>query len=674
MNTQISLFRSKVAGRLLLNGAVLCAFWHGGVQAQIDSTGFQSPQDTLQTASLARHPVVFADDTVFFVYSPLGEFDATERSNQITQRLRALARNQASLQSLRIVENEGVTDVLLDTLRVFSVTGADARMEGKEREILAEEYRSKIQSAIAERRDQLSLRGILTDIGLILISLVALLLLFWIMRSLFPNVYPLVESWENRFIPTIRFRSQEILKAETIASVIIIILKGIRLAISLGALYIFLIYVFSIIPWTQSWDPAPLLKGILFSILITAAAIALMRGSTTFYRRISGRIEGWKGTLINPVRVKTIEVLSEDRIADLLRATINVLQFATILFVAYFYVTLIFSFFEFSATWAATLFGYILDPVRSVVLSFIQYLPNVFFIAVIVFVTRYLLKFIHLFFTELQRGTISIPGFYSEWAEPTYKIARFLVIAFAAIVIFPYLPGSESPAFQGVSVFLGILFSLGSTSAIANVVAGIVLTYMRPFKIGDRVKIAETIGDVVEKTLLVTRLRTVKNVDVTIPNAMVLGSHIINFSSSAVNRGLVLHTTVTIGYNVPWKQVHDLLIKAAQTTERILKEPDPFVLQKSLDDSSVAYELNVYTDQPSLMNSIYSDLHQNIQDTFNAAGVEIMSPHFTSVRDGNTSTIPEDYLPKSYQAPAFRIFPVGGKVSPEKNDNGPKPE
>ena len=325
----------------------------------------------------------------------------------------------------------------------------------------------------------------------------------------------------------------------------------------------------------------------------------------------------------------------------------------------YSYLTILFSFFEFTKNWAATLFGYIVGPLLNVLTAFIGYLPNLFFILVIAYVTRYVIKLVKLIFVELGKGTLSLPGFYQEWADPTFKIVRFLILAFAAIVIFPYLPGSSSPIFQGVSIFLGVLFSLGSTSAIANIVGGVVITYMRPFKIGDRVKIADTVGDVTEKTLLVTRVRTVKNVDVTIPNAMVLGSHIINFSSSATERGLIVHTTVTIGYDVPWKHIHELLLAASDTTSNVLKDPKPFVLQTSLDDFYVNYELNVYTDQPNVMARTYSDLHQNIQDRFNEAGVEIMSPHYNAVRDGNQKAIPLDYLPKSYQAPTFRVFPAG---------------
>ena len=236
---------------------------------------------------------------------------------------------------------------------------------------------------------------------------------------------------------------------------------------------------------------------------------------------------------------------------------------------------------------------------------------------------------------------------------------RFLVNVFAAISIFPYIPGSQSDAFRGVSVFLGILLSFGSAGAISNLIAGLVLTYMHPFRNGDRVKIADTIGDVIERTQLVTRIRTIKNVVITIPNSMVLGSHIINFSSVAKEQGLILHTAITIGYDAPWKTVHALMIAAAKATTHILTTPEPFVLQTSLDDFYVTYEINAYTDQANKMGTIYGELHQNIQDKFNEAGVEIMSPHCANIRDGNQVTIPENYLPKSYRAPGLRIEGLG---------------
>jgi small-conductance mechanosensitive channel len=194
---------------------------------------------------------------------------------------------------------------------------------------------------------------------------------------------------------------------------------------------------------------------------------------------------------------------------------------------------------------------------------------------------------------------------------------------------------------------------------------------MRPFQLGDRIKIADTTGDVMEKTLLVTRIRTIKNVDVTIPNAMVLSSHLINYSSSSKDHGLILHSSVSIGYDAPWQKVHELLIAAARTTTHLLAQPEPFVLQTSLNDFYVTYEINAYTDQPNLMATIYAELHQNIQDTFNEAGVEIMSPHYTQLRDGNKTAIPDQYLPKSYQTPGLRIWPLGStQQQPEPPRSG----
>jgi small-conductance mechanosensitive channel len=247
------------------------------------------------------------------------------------------------------------------------------------------------------------------------------------------------------------------------------------------------------------------------------------------------------------------------------------------------------------------------------------------------------LKFLSL---EVEHGKLEIPGFFADWARPTHQLLRVLLYCFSFIVIFPYLPGSDSPVFQGVSVFLGLLISLGSSSAISNLIAGLVITYMRAFKNGDRVKIGETTGQVLEKNVLVTRLITAKNEEVTIPNANILTSHTINYSTNK-DAGLILHTTITIGYDIAWNKVHELLYEAAAKTEFVLQDPKPFVLQTSLDDFYVSYELNVHTQNPEKTPRIYSQIHSNILDAFNAAGVEIMSPHYRANRDGSDITIPK---------------------------------
>jgi small-conductance mechanosensitive channel len=287
--------------------------------------------------------------------------------------------------------------------------------------------------------------------------------------------------------------------------------------------------------------------------------------------------------------------------------------------------------------------------------AIVGYMPNVILLAFVCLMTSYLIKLNHYLFGELRDEKLSIRGFYPDWAEPTAKLVRVLILAAAVIVAFPYLPGSQSPAFKGISVFVGVLLSLGSTSAVAHGVAGTILTYMRAFQIGDFVRIGNDIGEVLEKTLLVTRICTQKNEVITIPNGTVLGGVVVNYSSEARKRGVIFHTVATIGYSAPWRKVHELLISAALETEDILHDPPPFVLQTSLNDFYVSYELNTYTAKPRNMQNIYSVLHQNIQDRFNEAGVEINSPHYASLRDGNETTIPRNYLPQNYKKPKFEF-------------------
>ncbi|MFC4991900.1 mechanosensitive ion channel family protein [Rubritalea tangerina] len=287
--------------------------------------------------------------------------------------------------------------------------------------------------------------------------------------------------------------------------------------------------------------------------------------------------------------------------------------------------------------------------------DFIAFIPDLVFILIVAFLANFLIRIVRLVFDGLDRGRIQIDGFYQEWARPTFVLVRLLIIVFAFVIVFPYLPGSQSPALQGLSIFIGVLVSLGSTSAITNIIAGIAITYMRAFQTGDRVRIAETTGDIVEKSLLVTRIRTPKNVVISIPNSMVMNNHIVNYSTHAKGSGVLLHISVTIGYDVPWRKVHELLIAAADGIEFIEKERTPFVLQKALGDFSVEYEINVLTRQPRKTPLIYSQLNQSIQDKFNEAGVEIMSPTFSGVRDANHITIPEEYLDSDYQAQPFKL-------------------
>lgn len=399
-----------------------------------------------------------------------------------------------------------------------------------------------------------------------------------------------------------------------------------------------------------------LLWGALYAFLATVALVVVLLLIRALFSRIYATIGVWKTTRLRAVKIQAFEIITADRLATGLLFLARAVRVVLVIVLLYFYLPLIFSFFPWTSGFAAKLTEYAIAPLQAMGSAIISSLPKLIFVAVIILIMRYVIKAVGLLFSELEKGSISLEGFYPEWSQPTFKIVRFLLIAFTAIIAFPYLPGSDSPAFRGVSIFLGVLFSLGSTSAVSNVVAGVILTYTRAFTIGDRVQINDNTGDVIEKNLLATHIRTIKNVEITIPNSLVLASHVLNYSAQSRDAKLILHTSITIGYDAPWQTVHELLISAALATGHILREPRPFVLQTALNDFYVTYELNAFTDDPHAMAMTYSELHQNIQDTFNKGGVEIMSPHYAQIRDGNRTTIPGEYLPPGYEPPSLRVF------------------
>jgi len=319
------------------------------------------------------------------------------------------------------------------------------------------------------------------------------------------------------------------------------------------------------------------------------------------------------------------------------------------------YLTVVLSYFSSTRELSLTVTNWVFSQLGSLARTAVNYLPDLLVVSVIALLTTYAFRLLRLIFGEIAAGNLKIRGFYPDWAEPTEKLLRILVLILALTVAFPYLPGAKSPAFRGVSIFFGVLLSLGSSSAVANAIAGVILTYMRSFLIGDWVQIGSTTGEVIEKNLLVTRVLTPKAEIITIPNATVMSDAVTNYSIEAKKSGVIFHTTVSIGYNAPWRTVHQLLTGAALATAHVLENPAPFVLQKGLDDFYVSYELNAYTNAPREMLNIFSDLHQNIQDKFNQAGVEICSPHFSSLRDGNEIAIPQQYIGPDYKAPGFRM-------------------
>lgn len=376
----------------------------------------------------------------------------------------------------------------------------------------------------------------------------------------------------------------------------------------------------------------------------------LIRGTRWLLKGLQSKLMRLKG-----IRIQESQIMAGERIAAMLMTGVRLLRVLVLISLTWVFLATEFSYFPWTREHGEQLLNYVVRPVRFVGLALLNYLPNLFYIAVIVVVMYYAMKMVRVLLREVEQGNIRISGFYPEWAQPTYKIVRFLLIAFTAVIIYPYLPGENSPAFKGIGLFIGVLFSLGSTSAVANVVAGVILIYTRGFRVGDWVKIGENMGEVMTQTMLATHIKTYKNEEIIIPNSVILSSYVTNYSLLAQNNGLIMHTSVTIGYDAPWRQIHALLIEAALKTKYILQIPAPFVLQTALQDSYVQYEINAYTDQPSQMLNIYAELHANIQDCFYAAGVEIMSPVFHALRDGNRTAIPEEFLPKDYRPRSFRV-------------------
>jgi len=393
--------------------------------------------------------------------------------------------------------------------------------------------------------------------------------------------------------------------------------------------------------WLGLKDSQEFMTHLMYGIFDTLGLILLILLIGVFYKKAISKGPDWQKALNQKLQIKDFQILPPNSVLNMIYGLLGISRLLLTVFLLYLYFSIILSLFPWTERLTPILLGFIKDPLHQVFSGFIQFIPNFILIVITMVVAKFILKILRIFFAAIEKKQLHFAGFYPEWAQPTFQLFRGLAIAFSLVIIYPYIPGSNSPAFQGVSVFLGVLLSLGSSSAMSNILAGIVLTYMRSFKLGDRVQISDTMGDIIEKNLLVTRLRTIKNVEISIPNSLVLGNHIVNYSASATTDGLILHTEITIGYNTPWRHVHELLVAAALKTKDVLSTPSPFVLQKSLDDSYVTYEINCFTHYASNMTTIYSDLHQNIQDLFNSANVEIMSPSYKALRDGNASTIPK---------------------------------
>lgn len=386
-----------------------------------------------------------------------------------------------------------------------------------------------------------------------------------------------------------------------------------------------------------------LLVSVGLTLLATALLVLLVRVLARVGRLAARRLRGLATAAAPHLRLKGVVLLRPEQLLRAASTGVAALAWLAGIGAGYLYLTFVLSRFPWTRAWGAVLGQFLLTTLGSLGLGILRAVPDLFVVVLIFLVTRFANRILRLLFDAAAQRRIVLPGVHPDTARPTRRIASVLLWVFAIAVAYPHLPGSESTAFRGVSALAGLLFALGSAGLVGQAMSGLVLMYSRSFKVGDFVEAAGVQGTVVELGLLSTRLRTPKNEFITLPNGVVVGGAVVDYSMAGEHgRPLFLHTAVTIGYDTPWRRVHALLVAAASRTEGVLRDPPPYVLQRALDDSYVEYQLNAAIDpaRADQLPALTSALHAAMQDSFAEAGVEIVSPSYRAVRDGNPPALP----------------------------------
>jgi len=380
--------------------------------------------------------------------------------------------------------------------------------------------------------------------------------------------------------------------------------------------------------YREARSPAALRTAAVKTIIATLVLALAVGALVVFWRWLDRALTRRLESRIHSVQIQSFEVMRAESIWSALRSGVLAIRAMVLLLVALVYLGFVFAQFPWTRGMSDGMVAFALRPLRVIGAGIAGAIPSLVFLTVLVVVMRVALRIVRVFFEAVAHGSVTLKNFDPDWAEPTYKIVRIAALALALVVAYPYIPGSQTEAFKGVSLFIGIVFSLGSSSAISNIIAGYMLTYRRALKTGDRVRIGNATGEVIETRLQVTHLRSIKNEEIIIPNSQIMMGEVLNYSSLSRTRGLILHTEVGIGYEVPWRQVEAMLLAAAGRTAGLCAEPRPFVLEKRLGDFAVIYELNVYCRKVEAMLQLYAELHRNILDLFNEYGVQIMTPAY----------------------------------------------
>ena len=371
-----------------------------------------------------------------------------------------------------------------------------------------------------------------------------------------------------------------------------------------------------------------LIRSGVLSLVATLVFILLMRWLLAGRRAVLRRLQESRAGKVREIGIPGFTFVEKGQVSRLLRGAVGIFSLAIGLLLTYVWLAFVLREFPYSRPWGEALGSFLFKTFTDLGVETLQAVPKLFVVVVIVFFARLVARLVASFFDAVGRGDVEVAWLPSESAKPSKPIALVLIWMAAIAVAYPYLPGSGTDVFKGLSVFLGVLVSLGSSGLVNQAMAGISLMYSRALKPGDYVLVSGTEGTVTNFGLLAIKIMTPRREEVTIPNAVVVANLTTNYSRSGIKDGVMLHTTVTIGYDAPWRQVHAMLISAAERTPGLRREPRPFVCQRSLSDFYVEYEINARMEDPHDRIAVLSALNANIQDAFNEHGVQIMSPHF----------------------------------------------
>jgi small-conductance mechanosensitive channel len=378
----------------------------------------------------------------------------------------------------------------------------------------------------------------------------------------------------------------------------------------------------------EARTPRRLLLAVGLAAVGLAVGYLLLWGLLRFHRRFAGKLVEVAERRLAKTGITDVASLRASRVFEFQRGLLTSLTAAAAIFVGYSTLTFVLRRFPYTRPWGESMRGFLFTTLEDLALGVVDAIPGLFTVALIVVITRFLLRVLGIWFTAVEQGRTHVQWLHPETAQTTRRLVTVLMWLFTIVVAYPYLPGSQTDAFKGVSVFLGLMLTFGSSGLVNQVMSGFMVTYSRALRVGDWVRIGDVEGTVIHLGILSTKIKTYRGEETTIPNAVVVSQTTIDYSRFAEHHETFTPTTVTIGYDTPWRQVQALLLEAADRTPGVLREPKPYVLQEALQDFYVKYTLFVCLERQDRRAFALDALHAQIQDLFNEYGVQIMSPNY----------------------------------------------